>query len=250
MYYRFYPGAIETDEAFTKEMNALTREIGERGKIKPATSPLAEGVPPAPAPAPAPEPAPEPAPAPAPARDASAATPPRAALPPAAALAPAGHSFSPSMQVSAAPTEHALAGVGIAELASFMREQQTRDDKNRAEMDAKMEAMRAEMQKQREELAPPPPQEAVSAQRLAALQARIEQLRAAQLLTDEEFFALEDLCADYLEVQTFAAGVLTQEVVGSNPAYGEVAKLAQLIAVSEGLASDAGFARQARRKFV
>ena len=249
MYYRFYPGAIETDEAFTKEMNALTREIGERGKIKPATSPLAEGVPPAPAPAPAP--APEPAPAPAPARDASAATPPRAALPPAAALAPAGHSFSPSMQVSAAaPTEHALAGVGIAELASFMREQQTRDDKNRALMDAKMEAMRAEMQKQREELAPPPPQEAVSAQRLAALQARIEQLRAGKLLSDEDVFAVEDLCADFLEVQTFAAGVLTLEVVGSNPAYGEVAKLAQLIAVSEGLASDAGFARQARRKFV
>ena len=51
-------------------------------------------------------------------------------------------------------------------------------------------------------------------------------------------------------MQTFAAGVLTLEVVGSNPAYGEVAKLAQLIAVSEGLASDAGFARQARRKFV
>ena len=113
--------------------------------------------------------------------------------------------------------------------------------------------MRAEMAKMRyepEPLTPALPQELISAEQLASLQARLESLLAAQLLTEEEFFALEDLCADYLEVQTFAAGVLTQEAVGSNPAYGEVAKLAQLIAVSEGLASDAGFARQARRKFV
>ena len=119
-----------------------------------------------------------------------------------------------------------------------------------AEHKAEVDKMRADMEKMRAELAPTLPQELISAEQLALLQARLESLHAAQLLTDEEFFALEDLCADYLEVQTFAAGVLTQEVVGSNPAYGEVAKLAQLIAVSEGLASDAGFARQARRKFV
>ena len=118
--------------------------------------------------------------------------------------------------------------------------------KIKAEHKAEMDQMRADIEK----LKPAPPQELISAEQLAALQARLESLHAAQLLTDEEYFALEDLCADYLEVQTFAAGVLTQEVVGSNPAYGEVAKLAQLIAVSEGLASDAGFARQARRKFV
>ncbi len=240
MYYRFYPSAIETDVAFTKEMNALTREIGERGKIKPATSPLAEGVPPAPAPAPEPAPAP----APAPARDASAATPPRAALPPAVALAPAGHSFSPSMQVSAAPTEHALAGVGIAELASFMREQQTRDDKNRAEMDAKMEAMRAEMQKQREELAPPPPQEAVSAQRLAALQARIEQLRAGKLLSDEDVFAVEDLIGDFIELQA-SVPLVTAEMAHTHRAVGMVLKL---VLLSEGLAADGSLARQLQRK--
>ena len=70
------------------------------------------------------------------------------------------------------------------------------------------------------------------------------------LKADEEFFALEDLCADYIEMQTAAGGVLTQEVVYSNPAFGEAVKLAKLIGVSEGLASDAGFARQARRKFV
>ena len=119
---------------------------------------------------------------------------------------------------------------------------------DQAKAQAEMELAQTELREEME--ARLAPKEAISAERLAALEARLEALHAAQLLTDEEFFALEDLCADYLEVQTFAAGVLTQEVVGSNPAYGEVAKLAQLIAVSEGLASDAGFARQARRKFV
>ena len=142
----------------------------------------------------------------------------------------------------------------MSTLFQAMREdaQEARQDAKdqRAEHKAEVDKMRADMEKMRAELAPTLPQELISAEQLALLQARLESLHAAQLLTDEEFFALEDLCADYLEVQTFAAGVLTQEVVGSNPAYGEVAKLAQLIAVSEGLASDAGFARQARRKFV
>ena len=158
-------------------------------------------------------------------------------------------------------TQQGNAIVSQAEMSTFfqaMREdaQEARQDAKdqRAEHKAEMTQMRAEMAKMRDELraelTPALPQELISAEQLALLQARLESLHAAQLLTDEEYFALEDLCADYLEVQTFAAGVLTLEVVGSNPAYGEVAKLAQLIAVSEGLASDAGFARQARRKFV
>ena len=109
--------------------------------------------------------------------------------------------------------------------------------------------MRAEMEKMRADLAPAPPRDVVSAEQLAALQARLERLHSAQLLADEELFALEDLCADYLEMQTAAGGVLTQEVAHSSPA-SAAARLAKLVGVSEGLASDAGFARQARRKFV
>ena len=128
------------------------------------------------------------------------------------------------------------------------------ESKHKAEMQRQIAEMedrhKAEMDTLRAELTPAPAQELVSAEQLAALQARLESLHAAQLLTDEEFFALEDLCADFLEVQASASGVLTHELVYSNPAFGEAAKLAQLIVVSEGLASDAGFARQARRKFV
>ena len=44
--------------------------------------------------------------------------------------------------------------------------------------------------------------------------------------------------------------VLGRDLVCSSAAYGATAKLAQLVGVSGALTSDAGFARQARRKFV
>ena len=138
--------------------------------------------------------------------------------------------------------------------AEYKVEMQQQKMEHKAELDKMRAAMEArhtaELERLRAELTPAPAEELVSAEQLAALQARLESLHAAQLLTEEEFFALEDLCADFLEVQASASGVLTHELVYSNPAFGEAAKLAQLIVVSEGLASDAGFARQARRKFV
>ena len=155
--------------------------------------------------------------------------------------------MSPTVQPTGLVTSPAEMSALFREIRQDAKaERDELETKIKAEHKVEMDQMRAEIEK----LKPAPPQELISAEQLTALQARLESLHGAQLLTEEEFFALEDLCADYLEVQTFAAGVLTQEVVGSNPAYGEVAKLAQLIAVSEGLASDAGFARQARRKFV
>ena len=93
----------------------------------------------------------------------------------------------------------------------------------------------------REEMAPKPPQDAVSDEQLSALQARLERLHAAKLLSDDEFFALEDLCADFAEL---TVGVLAP------PAFETAATLQRLVAVSEKLASDTGLARQARRKFV
>ena len=116
---------------------------------------------------------------------------------------------------------------------------------------AEMEARhKAEMEKLRAELTPAPAQELISSEQLAALQARLEKLHAAQLLSDEEFFALEDLCADHVQAQASTVAVLSQDLVCLTAAYGATAKLAQLVGLSEALASDAGFARQARRKFV
>ena len=109
---------------------------------------------------------------------------------------------------------------------------------------------KAEMEKLRAELTPAPAQELISSEQLTALQARLESLHAAQLLSDEEFFALEDLCGDFIELQGSTVGVLSQDLVCSSAAYSVAARLAKVVGLSEGLASDAGFARQARRKLV
>ena len=60
-------------------------------------------------------------------------------------------------------------------------------------MEAKMEMALA---KQRAELTAVPAQEAISDAQLAALQVRLEALHSAQLLSDEEMWAVEDLIAD------------------------------------------------------
>jgi len=100
MYFKFYASAVETEADFIQQMDMLSREIGDRGRIKTLATAgsskanVSEGVPPralgpAPAPAPTPmstafEPTPEPAPAPV-----------RALAP---AATPDRGSFSPSMQ--------------------------------------------------------------------------------------------------------------------------------------------------------
>ena len=51
---------------------------------------------------------------------------------------------------------------------------------------------------------------------LAALQQRATKLHAAQLLADEELYAVEDLCADYVELQaSVPEGVLTKDAIYS-----------------------------------
>jgi hypothetical protein len=81
---------------------------------------------------------------------------------------------------------------------------------------------------------------------LSALQARLEALHVANLLSDDELFSLEDLCADFAELQA-TAGVVTKELL---LAVSSAATLQKLVGVSERMASDKAFARQARRKFV
>ena len=164
--------------------------------------------------------------------------------------------FTPSMQ--APLVQHAGPIGSPAELSALFTEIRQDARAERDEFEVKMERQRdeakAEMEKLRAEiraeLTPAPAQELISPEQLAVLQARLESLHAAQLLSDEEFFALEDLCADFLELQGSTVGVLSQDLVCSSAAYGVAAKLAKMVVVSEGITSDAGFARQARRKFV
>ena len=152
-----------------------------------------------------------------------------------------------------------LSSAAVVELL-LERDQELRSEAKaeKAELEAKMQVEKAELRKEmaaekaelREEfeakLENLTPKEAISAERLTALEARLEALHAAQLLTDEELFSLEDCLADYIEVKA-SCGVLTTETMQTNAA---AAKLLKLIVLSEGLGKDAAFARQARRKFM
>ena len=135
--------------------------------------------------------------------------------------------------------------------AEMQRQVAEMEARHKAEMQQQKAEHKAEMDTLRAELTPAPAQELVSAEQLSTLQARLEQLHAAQLLTDDELFALENLCSDFLEVKAATAGPLTQELVYASPAkLVVVSKLAKLVVASEGLASDGALARQVRRKFL
>ena len=134
------------------------------------------------------------------------------------------------------------------DLESKLERQQGEIEKLREEaVEAKISAARmsatAEAERRvREELTPKPPQEAVSDGQLSALQARLAALHEAKLLTDDEAFVLEDLCADYLELKADMGTVTQVNEVGR--------RLLKLVTLSDGIPKDGTFARQARRKFV
>ena len=145
---------------------------------------------------------------------------PTVATPPQPRAAPTDQSFSPSMQITSSNSS--------AVVAMLMTQQQM--------MESQIKTMRAELTTQ----------EAVTTEQLEALQTRIEAVHAAQLLSEEERFVLEDQLADFLELKASRA-LITREMSMHLPAVGTVSKL---VALSEGMANDAVFARQARRKFV
>jgi hypothetical protein len=231
LYYTFYPAAVGTDAEFQQQVDAVCRELGDRGKPK-----LQEAIPPsAPAlarfePTPAPAPAPARAPAPAPALAVAPATP----RPTEQSSANAA-SFTPSMQQIATPMTPMGGGSGVMEIIALLKEE-------RQEMKQELQQMREEQTTRKGGDAAA---EAISHAQLTQLQARIEALHSAALLTDEELFILEDLVSDVLELKVTPASLVTVEMALRHP---PVAQLCKLVVLSEGIATDAAFARQARRK--
>ena len=87
LYFNFHPAAVDTDEKFTQQIDAVVRDLGDRGKGKgagrasggapPASAAWSQDPEPQPSPAPArvPAPAPAAAPVPAPARSTRGARP-------------------------------------------------------------------------------------------------------------------------------------------------------------------------------
>jgi hypothetical protein len=252
MYYAFFKSAVPTDEKFMQQMDALVREIGDRGKTNGKVS---EGVPPR-APAPAFEPTPEPAPAAGP-------TPSDRDITPSKQLS----SFTPMRQHLSSSESPALVEQ-LLDLARSDRvameakmEQHRQEAKiDRAEMEAKFQQQLAEAKAERHEMQRKPRLRKSSSRlscrsrrrrwrllraqatearmqgtmlrerQLVALQARLEALHAAKLLADAELHAAQDAIAD--------------EAAGGE-SDGRVAKL---ISLSSKMASDKAFARQLQRQ--
>jgi hypothetical protein len=264
LYFNFHSEAVDTDGAFIQQMDAVVRELGGRGQPKARSAPrVSEGVPPAAASSRSLEPSPSPAPAPAPARTpvpALAPTLPWAPAPAPAAAAASASSFTPSMQLSSptvAPQQRSttddasLVAVLLEREERMWHEMEAKTEKLRQEAKEEKAELRLEMQQQmekmREEMKPTPAAEAISEQRLAVLQARIEALHASKLLSDDELYALEDMLADYLELKSSSMGVVTLEMVHVSES---ASKLLKLLGLSEGVVGNSMFARQARRKYV
>ena len=146
----------------------------------------------------------------------------------------------------------ASAGGVIELIMAESREVRRQAEADRAAMKADVDRLVA---LHREEIAARSPKEVVTPKQLTSVQARLEALRAAELLSNEEFFTLEDLVGDCIELSA-SVGLITREMVFGHHAdtpsqrFGIVAKVNTIVRLSSQMVSDAGFARQLRRKFV
>ena len=99
-------------------------------------------------------------------------------------------------------------------------------------MELKLEQLRKELT----------PTEAITAEQLAAFQARIGALHTAQLLSDDELYALEDLIGDFCDLRE------SVEMAHATPKHSlaMMGKLRKLAALAETFADDATLARALR----
>jgi hypothetical protein len=215
VYFSFHPAAIKTEAAFMQQIDAVARDLGERGKAKlsrpaaaaAAAAHVAEGVPPTGWSA-----------ASAPAAAASVTMSPPARTP--------ERSFTPSMQQLSSPVaatgRTADEGSSAALVEAVLSQQRLilqREEQLRAEMEARM---RAEARL-----------EASGLRDLHALQRRLESLHSAGLLSDEELHAIQDTIADGT----------------TDGGQQQVDDVAAMVSLSATMAAHDAFARQLRRKF-
>ena len=124
------------------------------------------------------------------------------------------------------------------ELEAKLDEQRRETEQQRAEMEARAERLRQEMEKRLQDTNPRRAAEAITEGQLEALQARLQSLHEAKLLSEDELSRLEDTIADCIEVLPTAD---EQER--------SVERTMRMSQLSEKMAADASLARQLRRKF-
>jgi DNA-binding transcriptional MerR regulator len=225
--YPFYASAISTDLDFMKQIDALTRELGQRGK-----RPLPEAVPPV-------------APAPAPALTTTSTS---TASAPTAATSHSSQQPKPETMRSGSGLVDAHRGVSLMEVSEFVKIQLQEHAKVRHEMESKMERqlelaretearMEAKLEQLMHQVRPQMAKDAISDVGLDALQSRLQGLHDAKLLTDEEVYLVEDAIADCIDA--------IPTMLAAHPA---VEKVAKMISLCEHMKTDDAFARQLRRR--
>jgi len=139
-------------------------------------------------------------------------------------------------------------------MVSFMREERetmmSAMEQQRQDAEAKLEAHRHEAEAQKREadartekmLEVNSAKTCVSEVQLEALQARLDALHQAKLLTDDEVFKLEDCVADFIECSSSLSASSAELVAAAE-------KVRKLAGLSERVARDGMLARQLRRKF-
>jgi hypothetical protein len=131
--------------------------------------------------------------------------------------------------------------------AGWRRHREAQDEKHALE--AKVERLQAgAMEKTAALVESLRPKAAVLDADVMALQARLEALHGARLLTDEQLFGLEDVIGDFVELSvSMVAVTVTADMAG---VIVEATKVRKIVGMSKVIASDAAFARQLVRKFV
>lgn len=265
----------DNDDAFELRMDSVCREIGDSGKpvlqvaeaVPPQrtldsapTSSLASGQAPAPATTTAQaDVAPEASPVSRqnpPAAHVSSA--PAAPVTPALTTVDLPDRFTPTMHhvvPSQVQEEHGVSTAQITTTSSsltiFWEQQQRMQTRHEEQLEAQRREAKAEASELRRELETHRKEierlqaksrflaAATRADKVAALQVRLEALHDAKLLEDEALYAIEDRVADAI------ATAATDD--GDHSAWECVVQMIQL---SESIASEKAFSRQLRRKFV
>eukprot|EP01052_Picozoa_sp_SAG31_P027072 SAG31_NODE_2503_length_5594_cov_1.758326_7_plen_243_part_00 len=232
----------DDDSAFEHRLDVVVREIGTRGLMVPETvetfrvptTVSAPVVTSAPAPAPAPDLAPE--------QMFSSGV--QASTP----QSPSQHQQQQALQQATSTVGSSGVHGSYGEMLSLLQEERGRTD-------AKLEAQRNETEKLRQEIFDLERRllqqsltlhEVISVAQVEALLARLAAMHRAQLLIDDELFAIEDMVADFAEARA-AFSVVTMEVVAHNAVVGKVHKL---LVLNESIPGDAMLVRQLRRKFL
>ena len=121
---------------------------------------------------------------------------------------------------------------------SLLREERETAERQRHEMETKLDEQHRETQQVREVASA---MSCVSEAQLELLQTRLDALHQAKLLSDDEIGALEDCIADYIDCRSSLSPAAAEIGVAAE-------KVKKLVGLSEGMGKDGMLARQLRRK--